>query len=168
MAQRSAIPVNASAAIAVLATAICAVLVAAPLWTDTPDLLPAAGVVGFAIAMWVTEAMPQHIVALVMFVVAVAFGIAPPEIVFGGFHASATWLVATVASAETSEAWRATSRIAAVSSSVATAMTCMLVETCLAADPAENASTAADSDVLSICHATSLTSRQPALSRSSL
>jgi di/tricarboxylate transporter len=93
MAQRSAIPVNASAAIAVLATAICAVLVAAPLWTDTPDLLPAAGVVGFAIAMWVTEAMPQHIVALVMFVVAVAFGIAPPEIVFGGFHASATWLV---------------------------------------------------------------------------
>ena len=70
-----------------------AVLVAAPLWTDTPGVLPAAGVILFAIVNWATGALPPHITALVMFLAAVVFSIAPPDVVFSGFHASATWLV---------------------------------------------------------------------------
>ncbi|MBO6783375.1 MAG: SLC13 family permease [Alphaproteobacteria bacterium] len=78
---------------ALIATLAAAVLVAAPLWTDTPGVLPGAGVILFAIANWATGALPQHITALVMFLVAVVFAIAPPNVVFSGFHASATWLV---------------------------------------------------------------------------
>jgi di/tricarboxylate transporter len=74
-------------------TILSGVLLAAPLWTDTPGVLPAAGIVLFAIANWATGAMPQHITALLLFLISVVFAIAPPEIVFSGFHASATWLV---------------------------------------------------------------------------
>lgn len=93
MTKRFALPFNASLAIAPVGALIGAILVAAPLWTDTPGVLPAAGIVGFSIAMWATGAMPQHIVALIMFVVTVIFEIAPPNVAFGGFHSSATWLV---------------------------------------------------------------------------
>jgi len=56
-------------------------------------VLPAAGIVGFAIAMWATGLMPVHITALVMFLAAVTLGIAPPVVVFSGFYSTAVWLV---------------------------------------------------------------------------
>jgi di/tricarboxylate transporter len=75
------------------ATIVAAVLLAAPVWSADPGVLPAAGIVLFAVSMWATGALPLHITALIMFLVALVLGIAPPEIVFSGFHASATWLV---------------------------------------------------------------------------
>jgi di/tricarboxylate transporter len=70
-----------------------AILVAAPLWRADPGVLPAAGVVGFAIAMWALGIMPVHITTLTMFLVAVVCGVAPPNVVFSGFHSTAVWLV---------------------------------------------------------------------------
>lgn len=75
------------------AAVVGAVLVAAPLWTDDPGVLPAAGIILFAIVNWATDALPPHITALILFLFAAVFAIAPPEVVFSGFHASATWLV---------------------------------------------------------------------------
>lgn len=76
-----------------LATIVAGVLLAAPLWTDDPGVLPAAGVILFAIVNWATGVLPQHITALLLFLTAVVLGIAPADVVFSGFHASATWLV---------------------------------------------------------------------------
>ncbi|MBT4906135.1 MAG: hypothetical protein HOK98_10340 [Rhodospirillaceae bacterium] len=76
-----------------LTTIVAAILLAAPLWTETPGVLPAAGVVLFAISFWATGAIPPHITALLLFLFTVVFSIAPPEVAFSGFHASATWLV---------------------------------------------------------------------------
>jgi di/tricarboxylate transporter len=70
-----------------------AALLSTPLWIADPGVMPAAGIVMFAAAMWATGAIPPHITALLMFLVAVVMEIAPPDVVFSGFHASATWLV---------------------------------------------------------------------------
>ncbi|MEK9661986.1 MAG: SLC13 family permease, partial [Alphaproteobacteria bacterium] len=74
-------------------TLIALVLAAAPLWSDAPGVLPAAGVVGFAIAMWATGVMPVQVATLTMFLAAVVLDVAPPEVVFSGFHSGAVWLV---------------------------------------------------------------------------
>lgn len=49
----------------------------------------AAGVIG----LLATAALPEYVTALLFFFVAVVFAIAPPEVVFAGFHSSAIWLV---------------------------------------------------------------------------
>ncbi|HCP00287.1 MAG: hypothetical protein CL573_02655 [Alphaproteobacteria bacterium] len=76
-----------------LSTVVMVILLAAPLWTEEPGVLPAAGVVLFAIAFWATGAIPPQITALLLFLLTVVFAIAPPNVAFSGFHASATWLV---------------------------------------------------------------------------
>ncbi len=84
---------NTAQLFGLLTTVVAAILLAAPLWTETPGILPAAGVVLFAISFWATGAIPAHITALLLFLFTVVFSIAPPNVAFSGFHASATWLV---------------------------------------------------------------------------
>jgi len=79
--------------LALIATAVSVALLASPLWTDTPGVMPAAGVVLFAVAHWALGVLPQHITALLLFLISVVLEISPPNVVFSGFHASATWLV---------------------------------------------------------------------------
>jgi di/tricarboxylate transporter len=93
MAGDSAIRPNVTQLSALLASIIAAVLLAAPLWSDAPGVMPAAGVILFAIVNWATGALPQHITALLLFLITVVLKIAPADVVFSGFHASATWLV---------------------------------------------------------------------------
>lgn len=93
MAGDSAIRPNVSQLTALIASIVAAALLAAPLWSETPGVMPAAGVILFAIVNWATGALPQHITALLLFLIAVVLKIAPAEVVFSGFHASATWLV---------------------------------------------------------------------------
>lgn len=53
-----------------------------------------AGVLcGLAIAAWATGFLPEHITALLFFVLLLLFQIAPPEVVFSGFTTGAFWLV---------------------------------------------------------------------------
>ena len=93
MAQASASSLGVSHIIAAAATLASVVILAAPLWTGDALLWQAAGIVLFAIALWATNAIPIHITALIMFLAAVVLNIAPANVVFAGFHASATWLV---------------------------------------------------------------------------
>ena len=93
MTQDTASPLGASQIIAIIATLISLVLVAAPLWSADALIPQTAGIVLFSVALWATGAIPIHITALIMFLATVVLDIAPPNVVFAGFHASATWLV---------------------------------------------------------------------------
>ncbi len=93
MTQASASSPSVSHIIAALATLASVVLLAAPLWFGEALMWQASGIVLFAIALWATNAIPIHITALIMFLAAVVLDIAPANVVFAGFHASATWLV---------------------------------------------------------------------------
>ena len=93
MTQATASPLGPSQIIAIITTLASIVLVAAPLWIDDGSILQAAGIVLFSVALWATGAIPIHITALIMFLTTMVLDIAPPNVVFAGFHASATWLV---------------------------------------------------------------------------
>lgn len=56
-------------------------------------LMRAAGVVVLAIGLWASAAVPEYYTTLVFFFLAMAFGIAPPNVVFSGFHSGAIWMV---------------------------------------------------------------------------
>ncbi len=55
-------------------------------------ILPAALTLG-AVALWATGRLPDILVALGFFALAMALGVAPAEVVFSGFASSAFWLV---------------------------------------------------------------------------
>ncbi len=57
------------------------------------SLAPALGAVMIAIALWATGAVPPHFTAILFMFLAVVAAIAPPKVVFSGFHSSAVWLV---------------------------------------------------------------------------
>ena len=50
-------------------------------------------VVAVTILLWATTALPEYLTALLFFTAAMVLGVAPPEVVFGGFMAQAFWLV---------------------------------------------------------------------------
>jgi len=56
-------------------------------------LVLAAWVIGTAIFLWASALVPEYLTALVLFFLAVLTQIAPPSVVFSGFHSSAVWLV---------------------------------------------------------------------------
>ncbi|NNE85876.1 MAG: hypothetical protein HKN28_18080 [Alphaproteobacteria bacterium] len=93
MTQDTASPIGISQIIAIIATLIAIVLLTAPLWTEDSLVWQAAGIVLFSVTLWATGAIPIHITGLIMFLVTMVLDIAPSNVVFSGFHASATWLV---------------------------------------------------------------------------
>jgi anion transporter len=79
------------------AGAIAALALALYLWPQAvglaPALAPTAALVLLALGFWATGALPFHLSALLLFVIATVLGIAPPRVVFAGFASSALWLV---------------------------------------------------------------------------
>jgi anion transporter len=59
----------------------------------TPAMAPAAALVVFAIGFWATGLMPEMLVSLCFFLLAMILGAGPPEVVFSGFASGAFWLV---------------------------------------------------------------------------
>lgn len=53
----------------------------------------AAGLIVLTIGMWATGALPEHMVAVVFFVLAIVLSVAPEDVVLSGFLSSALWLV---------------------------------------------------------------------------
>ncbi|MDZ7832572.1 MAG: SLC13 family permease [Desulfobacterales bacterium] len=53
----------------------------------------AAAVVIFALGFWATTALPEYLTAIMFFLFALVLKIAPPNVVFSGFHSKALWLV---------------------------------------------------------------------------
>ena len=58
-----------------------------------PSVMRGAGAVTLGIGLWATRIVPEHLGAIIFFLVALLFAVAPPEIVFVGFQSSALWLV---------------------------------------------------------------------------
>jgi di/tricarboxylate transporter len=59
----------------------------------SPMAMPALALTLFTVAMWATGALPDFVAALVFFLGAAVFAIAPSGVVFSGFTSSAWWLV---------------------------------------------------------------------------
>lgn len=57
------------------------------------DMAVVAALTVFCIGLWATAAVPEYWPALAFFIIAMAFDIAPAEVVFSGFHSSAFWLL---------------------------------------------------------------------------
>lgn len=84
-------PSNLIAGVAVLLGMV--LLVFPGLIGGSPELGRAAGAVIAAVGLWATGAVPPYFASLIFMGVAVALSIAPPAVVFSGFHSSAVWLV---------------------------------------------------------------------------
>jgi di/tricarboxylate transporter len=75
----------------VAATALTVTVVVA--LAGEPTMALAAGLTLLTIGMWATSALPEHMVAVMFFVLAIVLSMAPQEVVLSGFLSSALWLV---------------------------------------------------------------------------
>lgn len=57
------------------------------------QMMLAAAVSLFTVGLWATAVIPEYLSALLLFLLATVLSIAPPEVVFSGFHSSAIWLI---------------------------------------------------------------------------
>jgi len=73
-------------------TAIVLVLMPAPDGVE-PIALKGLGVGLFAVGLFATVAVSEHLSAMLFMAVAMIIGIAPAEVVFSGFHSTAFWLM---------------------------------------------------------------------------
>lgn len=53
----------------------------------------AAALVVLTVGLWALGALPEHVTALLFFLLAVVLAVAPPQIVFSGFASATMWLV---------------------------------------------------------------------------
>jgi anion transporter len=53
----------------------------------------AAGLAVIAIGLWATGALPEHITALLFFLLAMLLNIAPAKVIFSGFASGALWMI---------------------------------------------------------------------------
>ncbi|MDP7423874.1 MAG: SLC13 family permease [Rhodospirillales bacterium] len=58
-----------------------------------PIMMKAGAVIILAIGMWATAIVPSYFGSLIFLFAAVVLAVAPPKVVFSGFHAGAMWLV---------------------------------------------------------------------------
>jgi len=77
--------------VAILVSAVL-VLLPTPAGIE-PKIMTSSAVVLLAIALWSTAVVPSVLGSLIFMLVAVVLVVAPPSVVFSGFHAGATWLV---------------------------------------------------------------------------
>jgi di/tricarboxylate transporter len=77
---------------AVAGVAAVAILIAPPEGL-TPDMVRVAALGIFTLGLWAGSLLPDHVSAILFFLVAMLFSVGPPEVVFAGFHSTATWLV---------------------------------------------------------------------------
>jgi di/tricarboxylate transporter len=78
-------------ALALAVSAVCLFLL--PVTGVQAGLARGAGVVVLGIGLWATRVVPEHLTSIIFFCVALLFSVAPPEVVFSGFHSGAVWMV---------------------------------------------------------------------------
>lgn len=59
----------------------------------TPDQARTLGLVLVTLSLWATGLVPPYLASLLFFVIALLLKLAPPDVVFSGFHSAAMWLV---------------------------------------------------------------------------
>lgn len=58
-----------------------------------PGVMRAAGVIIVAIGLWATAVIPEYFTSIIFFFLAVTMTDVPPQVVFSGFHSTASWMV---------------------------------------------------------------------------
>ena len=59
----------------------------------TPEMARAAALCVFALGLFASGLFPEHVTAVLYFLIAMLFAVAPAEVVFSGFHSMAFWLI---------------------------------------------------------------------------
>ena len=77
----------------VVAAASVAVYFAPPPAGGSVEMMHAAALVVFTIGLWAVGSLPEHIVGLLFFMLAMALAVAPAQVVFSGFASATLWLV---------------------------------------------------------------------------
>jgi anion transporter len=76
---------------------VAALALALILWPGAiglaPEQGPVAGLILLAIGFWATGALPFHLTALALLLLATVLELAPPRVIFAGFASSALWLI---------------------------------------------------------------------------
>ena len=57
------------------------------------EMMHAAALVVFTVGLWAVGSLPEHIVGLLFFTLAMALAVAPAQVVFSGFASATLWLV---------------------------------------------------------------------------
>jgi anion transporter len=57
------------------------------------EMMHAAALVVFTIGLWAVGSLPEHVVGLLFFMLAMALAVAPAQVVFSGFASATLWLV---------------------------------------------------------------------------
>lgn len=76
----------------IVAAAIAVYVMPAPAGTS-PETMHAAALVVLTIGLWAVGTLPEHIVGLLFFMLAMVLAVAPAEVVFSGFASATLWLV---------------------------------------------------------------------------
>jgi anion transporter len=78
---------------AIVVAAAVAVYFAPPPAGVSANMMHAAALVVFTIGLWAVGSLPEHIVGLLFFMLAMALAVAPAQVVFSGFASATLWLV---------------------------------------------------------------------------
>lgn len=73
--------------------AATAVYFAPPPEGVSPEMMHAAALAIFTVGLWAAGALPEHVVGLLFFMLAMALAVAPAQVVFSGFASATLWLV---------------------------------------------------------------------------
>jgi len=76
----------------VCATAVAVFLTPPPEGVSV-EMMHAAALVVFTVGLWAIGSLPEHIVGLLFFILAMALAVAPAQVVFSGFASPTLWLV---------------------------------------------------------------------------
>ena len=79
--------------IAVPAAVASLALLAWPPDAFTPEMTRAAALSVFALGLFAGGLFPEHVTAVLYFLIAMLFTVAPASVIFSGFHSAAFWLV---------------------------------------------------------------------------
>ncbi len=84
---------DARKVIAVLSALAALALLLWPPSQFSPEMTHAAALCVFALGLFAAGLFPEHVSAVLFFLIAMLFAVAPASVVFSGFHSTAFWLV---------------------------------------------------------------------------
>jgi len=93
MSMHQGLRVNITLFVSALAIMAGMVLAVYPPSKFSPEASRAAALAVITIGFWATGLIPQHLTALLFFLLAMLFSISPAKVVFSGFASTALWLI---------------------------------------------------------------------------
>jgi anion transporter len=78
---------------AIVVAAAVAIFFAPPPEGVSTEMMHGAALTVFTVGLWAIGSLPEHIVGLLFFTLAMAFAVAPAQVVFSGFASATLWLV---------------------------------------------------------------------------